>query len=377
MDIVTIFDIKVDFRKSHNSYVFDKNTQEEYLDFFNLYSSLPLGYSHEIFNKEFLTEVESVAHLKMTNNVFQTDELQSFIKKFSTYCISDYVHFCSTGALAVESALKCAMEYKKTDSPMVLGLEKSFHGVNSWGFITDRCGATGERMKHFPKNNWQNLPIDKIFEYLKHNDLADLVAIIVEPVQCTSGDIYIDPQKLLELNDFCNRKDICFIVDEIQTGFGTSGSMWYSDKIGLKPDILVFGKKAQISGIMVNQKYSELILSRLQKLDVTYDGDLIDAIRAKYIINAYEKFDLISRANENSTKFRNILGEKVLNFRSSGHLIAFDFNTKAERNEFLQKCYKNKLLCNSAGETSVRLRPNLAIKEEEINDFEKIINKII
>lgn len=377
MNIITLFDIKVDFKKSHNSYIFDKNTQEKYLDFFNLYSSLPLGYSHEIFDTDFLAEVESVVHLKMTNNVFQTDELQSFIKKFATYCISDYVHFCSTGALAVESAIKCAMEYKKIKTPMVLGLEKSFHGINCWGFITDRYGSTGERMNFFPKNNWQNLSIDKIFEYIELNDLSNLVAIIVEPIQCTSGDIYIDQQKLLQLNNLCNQKDICFIVDEIQTGFGTSGSMWYSEKIELKPDILVFGKKAQISGIMVNQKYSELILSRLQKLDVTYDGDLIDAIRAKYILNAYEKFDLIRKANENSTKFRKILGEKVLNFRSSGHLLAFDFNSKAERNEFLQRSYKNKLLCNSAGETSVRLRPNMAIREEEINDFEKIINKIL
>ncbi|MCX6168384.1 MAG: aminotransferase class III-fold pyridoxal phosphate-dependent enzyme [Ignavibacteriales bacterium] len=377
MNIVTIFDIKVDFIKSHNSYVFDKNTQEEYLDFFSLYSSLPLGYSHEIFDKDFLSEVTSVAHLKMTNNVFQTDELQSFIAKFINNAISDYVHFCSTGALAIESAIKCSMEYRKAINPMVLGLEKSFHGVNSWGFVTDRYGATGERMKYFPKNNWQNLSIEKIFEYIESNDLSNLVAVIVEPVQCTSGDIYIDPFLLKKLQKLCNDKDICFIVDEIQTGFGTSGSMWYSEKIGLRPDILVFGKKAQISGIMVNQKYSELILSKLQKLDVTFDGDLIDAIRAKYILYAYEKYDLISKAVENSNKFRKILEGKVLNYRSSGHLIAFDFNTKVERNDFLKLCYKNKLLCNSAGETSVRLRPNMAINEEEIKDFEKIINKII
>ncbi|MBZ0198722.1 MAG: aminotransferase class III-fold pyridoxal phosphate-dependent enzyme, partial [Ignavibacteriaceae bacterium] len=160
MGIVSVFDLKVDFYKSHNSYVFDKNTGSEFFDLFCMYSSLPLGYSHEIFDAEFKREVEGVAHLKMANNVFQTDELQEFIIKFSQYSLYEDLHFCSTGALAVESAIKCAMEYKKIDDPVVLGLKKSFHGVNSWGFITDRFAATAERMKFFPKNNWRNLDID-------------------------------------------------------------------------------------------------------------------------------------------------------------------------------------------------------------------------
>ena len=377
MDIVTIFDIKVDFSKSHNSFVFDKNTQKEYLDFFSLYSSLPLGYSHEIFDSKFRTEIETVAHLKMTNNVFQTDELQEFIAKFSEYSIHDYIHFCSTGALAVESAIKCAMEYKKVDAPMVFGLKKSFHGVNSWGFITDRFAATAERMKYFPKNDWKNLEIEDVIEFVESEDISKLVAVIVEPIQCTAGDIYIDVKQLNHLNQLCREKDICFIVDEIQTGFGTSGAMWYSQKIGLDPDILVFGKKSQISGIMVNEKYNELILSRIQKLDVTFDGDLIDAIRAKYILKAYEKYELIKKSIINNAKFESILKKKVLNYRSSGNLIAFDFENESERNNFLKRGFDNNFLCNSAGHNSIRLRPNLAVSDLEIDDFSRIIDVIL
>ena len=79
---------------------------------------------------------------------------------------------------------------------------------------------------------------------------------------------------------------------------GVSGHMWYSEKIGLKPDILVFRKKAQVSGTVVNERYSECILSPAQKLEVTYDGDLIDAIRASYVLKAYEDDKLIEKVNE-------------------------------------------------------------------------------
>ncbi len=153
--------------------------------------------------------------------------------------------------------------------------------------------------------------------------------------------------------------------------------MWYSEKIGIEPDILVFGKKSQISGIMVNEKYNELIHSRIQKLDVTFDGDLIDAIRAKFILKAYEKYDLIKKSVINSAKFESILKEKVLNYRSSGNLIAFDFEKEQERNDFLKRCYDNHLLCNSAGLTSVRLRPNLAVSDDEIEEFNKVMNNVL
>jgi L-lysine 6-transaminase len=370
----TIFDIKIDFNKSHNSYVFDKNSQKEYLDFFSMFSSLPLGYSHEIFDNEFRRETQAVSHLKMANKVFQTDELRAFIEKFSEYSLHEYLHFCSTGALAVESAIKSAMEYKKVEDPMVLGLKKSFHGINSWGFVTDRFAATAQRMKYFPKNDWKNLEIDDVITYLESNDLSKLVAVIVEPIQCTAGDIYVDISKLKKLNKLCNEKDICFIVDEIQTGFGSSGAMWYSQKIGLDPDILVFGKKSQISGIMVSEKYNEIILSRMQKLGVTFDGDLIDAIRSKFILKAYEKYELIRKSTINNAKFESILRKKVLNYRSSGNLIAFDFENESERNNFLKRSYDNYLICNSAGNTSVRLRPNLAVSDIEIEDFSRIID---
>ncbi len=377
MKIKTVFDLTIDFEKSHGSYVFNKNTQSEFLDFFSMFSSLPLGYNHRVFDDSFNKKIAAISKIRMANNLFQTDELVEFRDKFREYVFSDYIHFNCTGALAVESALKCAMEYKKVDKPMVLGLQKSFHGINSWGFITDRYLGTAERVKHFPKNDWQNLSIDEVKSYIKNQDIKNLVAIVVEAIQCTAGDIYIDPADLLALQRLCNKHDICFIVDEIQTGFGVTGKMWYSEKISLEPDILVFGKKSQISGIVVKEKYNGCIVSPIRKLEVTFDGELMDAVRAMYILKAYEEDDLLNKANEHSELFRSILERKVLNYRSTGHLVAFDFENGKERDAFVKACYEKRFLCNPTAEKTVRMRPNMAVSPDEIDHFEELMSSIL
>jgi L-lysine 6-transaminase len=372
-----MFDLVIDFEKSQGSYLVDKISGQHYLDFFSFYSSLPIGYNHPIFDKNFESEILKTSKVRMANNAFSSNELKEFIDKFKKYVFSEYIHFTCTGALAVESAIKCAMEYKKVKDPMVLGVKKSFHGINSWGFVTDRFEATEKRMDTFPSNNWKNLEIDKLKKYLMEEDCSNLVAVVIEPIQCTAGDIYLDQKDLIEIQNLCNQKDVCFILDEIQTGFGTTGSMWYYQKIDLTPDILVFGKKTQICGLVASEKYKECITGPNMKLHVTFDGELLDAIRAKYIIEAYEKDNLVKRANVNSAIFKEILSDKVLNYRSEGHLIAFDFQSVEERDSFINKCFEKKLLCNKAGSRSIRMRPSLAITKDEIDSFRKIMDEIL
>lgn len=374
----TVYNLKLDFEKSHGSYFFDKVSKTEYLDFFGMFSSLPLGYNHPVFDESFHSKIRSVSKIRMPNNLFNTDELEEFVEKYQKYVFSKYIHFTCTGALAVEAGIKCALEYKKLkDNSMVLGLKKSFHGINSWGFITDRYLGTADRMKNFPENNWQNFSVKELIEFISNNDQKNISAVIVEPIQCTAGDIYIDSGELVKLRQICSDHDICFIVDEIQTGFGVTGKMWYSEQINLDPDVLIFGKKSQICGIVVKEKYNECMVTPLRKLDVTFDGELIDAIRATYILKVFEQDNLLEKVKENAKRFATILSKKVLNYRGIGHLIAFDFICTEDRNKFVEDCFKRNLLINSGGSKSVRLRPHLAITSKEIDHFESIINEVL
>ena len=74
------------------------------------------------------------------------------------------------------------------------------------------------------------------------NNKDKISSCIIEPIQCTAGDIYLDPQTLRDIQKICKMNDICFIVDEVQTGFGVTGSYWYSEIInlsGLKSGIYI------------------------------------------------------------------------------------------------------------------------------------------
>ena len=370
----TVFDINIDFKKSKGSYVFDKRTNKPFLDLFSMFSSLPLGYNHSVFDASFDQKIKHIAHLRMSNNLFHSDEFEDFEKKFLNISFHNNLHFCSTGALAVEAALKCGYEYKKNSKAIVLGVKNSFHGINSWGFVTDsEISSVKNRVANYPKNNWELHPLDVLIEKLE-NITQSISSVIIEPIQCTAGDIYLDVDKLKKIQGLCNKNDICFIVDEIQTGFGATGEIWYSRKIGLNPDIIIFGKKSQICGIMTNDKYSEAIHSKYRKLEVTFDGDLIDAVRAEYTIKAIKEYFLLENVNNKSSILRNELSESFDNYRSSGFLVAFDFKNRQKRDRFVSNAYAHKLLVNPTNERSVRIRPNLAFSDNELDELFSKIN---
>jgi len=334
-----------------------------------MFSSLPLGYNHPIFDESFDQKIKPIAHLRMCNNLFNSKELESFKRELLEVSFHNNLHFCSTGALAVESAIKCGFEFKKQPDSIVLGVKNSFHGINSWGFMTDsEISSVKNRVIHYPKNNWLLYSLDELIEKLE-NRPKNVSSVIIEPIQCTSGDIYLDITKLKKIQELCNANEICFIIDEVQTGFGVTGEMWYSSKIGLNPDIIIFGKKSQISGIMTNNKYAEAIDSKYRKLEVTFDGDLIDAVRAEFILKAIKKYALLEDVKKKSIIIRDELSSMFENYRSEGYLIAFDFKNSKERDNFVTKAYSNHLLVNPTNEKSIRIRPNLAFSDDEISDM--------
>jgi L-lysine 6-transaminase len=378
MPLRTVYDIEIDFEKSKGSFVYDKKLKVKYLDFLNMFSSLPLGYNHPIFDISYEKKILSVSKLRMANNLFISSELIDFKRRFMKYLKYPHLHFTSTGALAVEAGMKVALYKKKSKEPIFWALDKAFHGINSWGFLTDSYGPTEPRINWYPKNKWENLPLDKMIEILSNNsEPKELTGIVIEPILCTSGDIYLPKDNLVKLKNLCKKKNISFIVDEIQTGFGPAGEMWYSDRIGLDYDILIFGKKSQIMGINASDDYRDAFESDYRILEVTFDGDLIDAIRADYILQAYEKDNLLMKAKKRESEIQSLLGTILDNFRATGNLWAFDFDSSKDRDTFCSNCFDQKLLVNKGGLNSVRMRPNLAVSDDEVEEMYKIIKNII
>ena len=379
--------INIDLDKSRDSYIHDKTSGKEYLDFFGMYASLPLGYNHKVFKtKEFTEEILRASSIKITNCEVISDEATEFDKAFQEYCSTNskykMFHYCCTGALALEAAIKCAIKYKgHNKNPKILSFEGSFHGINSWGcFITSREGSSDSRLSPYPeafsvKVQSPNLQ-DQIEGVIsKIESIAnDLTAIVVEPIQCTIGDRYYKKEFFASLREVCDKFDIPLIFDEVQIGFGSTGKIWYHDHLDIDPDIVMFGKKTQLSGIMATEKMSKIFQNAIE-LEVTWDATLLDMIRCKHIISAYKECEILNNVISRSSQVANGLGQiqGIEGLRNSGLIMAFDINEEEKFKNFVKKTKKYGMIFNSSGNKTVRLRPNLNLSEQEANKALNII----
>ena len=378
------FGINVDFEKSHDSYIFDKTTNREILDFFGMYASLPLGYNHSIFKTErFKKEYLMASTFKINNCEFVSDQTIEFDKKFTKFAgkgIYQNFHYTCTGALAVESAIKVCLDYKNYHFPKIISFNNSFHGINSYSsFITSRFPGSKERLEGLPQIFSLNLEMDlgRVEDELKKGDVT---CVLVEPIQCSAGDLYQDETFFKKLRKLCTAYDVPLIFDEIQIGFGGTGKLWFFEHLDIEPDIVVFGKKTQLSGIMVKQRYSKIFEPpRSKRIEVTWDGDLSDMIRCKYVIEAYEKYDILKNVEKQSktivTKLSSL--NNIQNLRNCGLIIGFDLKSNEERDTIVQRLFENGLICNRAGSNSIRLRPSLNINSDEVEESIKIFKKVI
>ena len=392
MNRTSIFKLKIDFEKSQGSYLMDKNSGRKYLDFFGQYATLSLGYNNPIFKTQsYIDEIKRVAHQKITNCEIISEESLEFDKSFRefTSCnIFKNYHYSCTGALAVEAAIKSAIDYKGHTCQRVISFKCSFHGINGYGGIfTDRFHPVSKRLSGFPGSYWEPMenPIiqyrdgiarentNLVSEVLSKIEALllnkkNICAILVEPIQCTFGDRYFSDSFFIGIRELANKYDVVLIFDEIQIGFGTTGELWYFKKLPVEPDILIFGKKTQLSGIAVQEKFSSIFDNPL-RLEVTWDADIMDMIRCKYIIKAYNEFRVINNVNAMSERLKNGLEgiQGIKNFRKSGLLFAFDFESKEKRDSFVKAMLSNGMICNPTMDKTIRLRPNLCVTESEID----------
>lgn len=373
---MSFWNIRVDFEKSHGSYLFDKNTNREYLDFFGMYSSLPIGYNHSIFDRNFHEQMKSISTVKVTNCEFHTDVYDEFCEDFYNFAgLGRYnkFHFTCTGSLAVECSIKLAMDNTPPEKTRVVAINNSFHGIHSYGnFTTSKFYPVNERLNGFPDLNWPK--INTIDELIKELERGDICAILVEPIQATFGDNYLDKSFLKEIASKAKEYNVPLIFDEVQTGFGTTGKPWYFQHLEIEPDIVIFGKKSQVSGIMTTSDFS---FEKGSRLCVTFDGDIVDMLRSTYIMKAYKQFNLLENADIQGKVLTKELHSipQLSNVRGIGLLVAFDMDSRESRDNFVDNIKNDGMICNPTGDKSVRLRPNLSVTDSDIKKCVNIIRR--
>ncbi len=413
------FSIVLDLDKSRGNKIVDGRTGEEYIDLFTFFASNALGMNHpKLNNKEFIEKIGKAAVNKPSNSDIYTTEMAEFVETFARVAKPEYMKylfFVSGGALAVENALKVAFDwkvqknfekgYKEEKGHKVIHFKEAFHGRS--GYTMSLTNTDPNKIKYFPKFDWPRIsnpkvtfPIEDNLEKIKKaeeqavneimdaikNNKDDIAALIIEPIQGEGGDNFFRKEFFEKLREITLQNEILLIFDEVQTGFGLTGKFWASDYY-VQPDIISFGKKAQVCGIMASPRVDEVkenCFHKSSRINSTWGGNLVDMVRSTRILQVIEEENLV----ENSRALGEYLLEKlkelqskysslVNNARGKGLMCSFDMKDAETRNKFLEMALKEKLLILGCGQKAIRFRPPLTSSKEELNEGLNIIERVL
>ena len=208
-------------------------------------------------------------------------------------------------------------------------------------------------------------------------DPHGIAAILIEPIQGEGGDNHFRPEFLQGLRRIADERDALLIFDEVQTGLGTTGEMWAFQALGVTPDLVAFGKKTQVCGMMSTRRIDEVaenVFHTSSRINSTWGGNLVDMIRCARYLEIIQEEDLVANAARVGTYFRQKLMELegefpgiVDNARGLGMFLAFDLPDGATRNDLRTRCWDKGLATLTCGPRSLRFRPALVFSENDVD----------
>jgi len=423
------FDVVFDLEKSRGSYLHDARSGRSYLDFFTCFASSPIGYNHpKLTEPGFLKKLTRVAVNKPANSDLYTVEMAEFVDAFGRLAAPPelpHLFFIEGGALAIENALKTAFDWKvrkniaaginRHDTPerdlkgtRVVHFEQCFHGRSGYTLSLTNT-ADPNKTKFFPKFAWPRVPNPKAVFPLEGKNLedvkareaealarvrsaidadpADVAAIIIEPIQGEGGDNHFRGEFLRELRRIADEKDVMLIFDEIQTGMGLTGTMWCFQQHGVTPDIVAFGKKTQVCGIMVSNRVMEApdnVFKVASRINSTWGGNLVDMVRCQRYLEIMHEERLVENAAAVGKRLLAGLeqavkasGDKATNVRGRGLMCAFDLPTTERRNQVLAKLRENGTMAIPSGPIAIRCRPPITLSAEEADRGAESLEKTL
>lgn len=418
--LVDGLDLVLDFENSRDVWIKDSKSRKMFFDFFSFFASSPLRINHpKLKTFDFIKKIGEIAATnKPSNSDIYSVEMAEFVaafRKFAMPRIFKKVFFIDSGTLAVENALKIAFDwkikknfhkgYKEEKGTKIIHFREAFHGRS--GYTLSLTNTDPNKTDLFPKFKWprvmnpkllfpieSNLPIimknektsiNEINEAIKNNP-DDIAAIIIEPVQCEGGDNFFRKDFFLKLREIADENDILLIYDEVQTGFGITGRMWAYQHY-VPPDIIAFGKKSQVCGVMATDRIEDIednCLNKSGRINSTWGGNIVDMVRSKKNLEIMNEDSIVENAERQGAFLLSALKELSKNFysiisnaRGLGLLCAFDFHNAEIRKKFLETAFLNNLLILPCGHKSVRFRPVLDITKNELMEGLNIVEKTL
>jgi L-lysine 6-transaminase len=318
------------------------------------------------------------------------------------------------GALAVENTLKAAMDWKVRKNiaagrgergTEILHFRHAFHGRS--GYAMSLTNTDRRKTDLFAKFTWPRVStpfIDfslpeaerekeviarekkseaEIMKLVKTKG-HDIAAIIIEPIQGEGGDNHFRGEWLRNLRRICNENEMLLIFDEVQCGMGGTGRNWASEHFGVIPDLMSFGKKAQVCGVMAGPRLDEVkdnVFRVPSRINSTWGGNFTDMVRSTHFLEIIDEENLVHSAGLVGEYFLNRLRALQEEFsvisavRGRGLFLAFDLPNPETRDVFWKGLFDNGVLALKSGAKAIRFRPALDITNEVVDEAIELIRK--
>ena len=414
--LVDGFDMVLDLTASRGSTLVDARDGTRYLDLFTFFASSALGMNHPALADDalFREELLEAALNKPSNSDVYSVPMARFVETFARV-LGDpalpHLFFVEGGALAVENALKVAFDWKSRHNEArgrspelgtrVLHLQHAFHGRS--GYTMSLTNTDPTKVARFPKFDWPRIPSPYLSEgrdvaAAERTALAgaraaferhphDIACVVLEPIQGEGGDHHFRPEFLQALQALVHEHDALFVLDEVQTGCGLTGTAWAYQQLGVTPDVVAFGKKTQVCGIMAGGRVDEVpdnVFAVGSRINSTWGGSLTDMVRARRILEVVESDRLVERARTLGPVLLGLLRDlaaghdAVTDVRGRGLMCAFTLPDAATRDAVLTSLREvEKVLLLGCGTRSIRFRPALTVDEAELRAGVEALDRVL
>ena len=372
----------VAFARGEGVWLWDVNGKR-YLDALAGIAVSGLGHAHPKLVKAISEQAGKLIHV---SNLVQVPEQVALADKLCEISGMDNAFICNSGAEANECAIKLARLFarkKNIENPAIIVMEKAFHGRT-----LATLSATGSRKAQagfeplvagfirVPYND-----IDSIKNIAAHN--PDVVAVLTEVVQGEGGINIGRAEYLRELRHLCDEKEWLFMLDEVQSGIGRTGTWFAHQHAGITPDIMQLAKGLG-SGIPIGACLARGIASQLFKPGnhgTTFGGGPFVSVAALTTLNVLQEDKLLENAEQVGahikTRFTNDLKDVsgVVEVRGMGLMIGIELDRTCT--DLVKTALDNGLMINVTNERVIRLLPPLIMNKSEADQLVDMLTPII
>jgi L-lysine 6-transaminase len=412
------FRIVIDLEKSKGSYLYDAAHNQRLIDLYGFFGSNPVGFNHPYFDRpEVQADLLCAAKIKIANSDVYSEGYAQFLDTFWRVVGRpplERMLLIEGGALAIENTLKAAMDWKVRKNiaagygergTEIVHFRHAFHGRS--GYTMSLTNTDPRKTDLFAKFDWPRVSTpsidfslgeheraadviarerkseDEIMQFVKARGV-DIAAIIIEPIQGEGGDNHFRGEWLQTLRRICDENEMLLIFDEVQCGMCTTGRNWCCEHFDVLPDLMAFGKKAQVCGVMAGPRLDEVkdnCFRLPSRINSTWGGNFTDMVRSTHFLQIIEAENLVENARVVGEHFLNRLLELqeknpiMTAVRGRGLFLAFDLPDPETRDALWKGLFDRGVLALKSGEKAIRFRPALDITKEVVDEAIALIGQ--